>query len=126
MAERRNTQPSLLRMMQSRFMSQVKAYNKAKRELDKLQEQADEISPDTAMIKDIEAAERKERLLRGMVRGAAQMLIIVSTPHEAKDNNAINDLEFDSGVLGVKRSKPKAKASDFSHAFLNKYYGRDE
>lgn len=125
MAERRNTQPSLLRMMQARFLSQIKAYKKAKAELDALEERADNESVDTALIKEIEAAKHKERLTRGIVRGSAQMLIIVATPHEAKDNNAINDLEIDSGMPG-KRSKPRARASEMSKAFLDQYYGRND
>lgn len=122
---RSNTQPSLLRMMQARFLSQIKQANTARQELIDYEESLDRHSPkneDPTWQK----LKAKERLTRGIVRGAAQMLIIVATPHEAKDNNAINDLEYDSGLKGVERSKPKPKASDFSKAFLDKYYGRDE
>lgn len=119
----RNTQPSLLRMMQARFLSQIKTYKQAKADLDEYEAKLDQYTPKNEDPKWLKLRD-KERLLRGIVRGSAQMLIIVATPHEAKDNNAINDLEVDSGMPGT-RSKPKARASEFAKAFLDRYYGRD-
>ena len=122
---RGNTQPSLLRMMQSRFLSQIKQANAAREELEAYESTLDKYTPKNEDPHWV-ALRAKERLTRGIVRGSAQMLIIVSNPAEAKDNDAIGDLEYDSGLKGVERSKPRPKASEFSKAFLDRYYGRNE
>lgn len=121
---RGNTQPSLLRMLQSRFLTQIKTYNKAHTELNNLLELMNEDGSTFDRGELYEKLKAKERLTRGIVRGSAQMLIIISNPAQAKDNDAINDLEYDSGLQGINRSKPKARASDMSKAFLDQYYDR--
>lgn len=109
-------------MMQSRFLAQIKSYKKTKAELDELVERFNE-NEEPGMAEQIERLKAKERLLRGVVRGAAQMLIIISNPAEAKDNDAINDLEIDSGMPG-KRSRPKPGVSPTITNFLDRYNGR--
>lgn len=106
-------QPSLLTMWQKRMMSVVRQYNKAKGILDTLPDSAD----DDAYAK----AKDRERLLRGVVRGSAQMYIILVRPYEADSNDAINDLEIDFGMPG-KRSRAKAQVSESVAKFMEEYY----
>jgi len=106
-------QPSLLRTLQARLKNSVVQYNKAKRILDTLPEDAD----DDAYGK----AKDRERLLRGVVRGCAQMYIVVANPAQQSDKDAINDLEIDYGMIGT-RSRPKAQASEITRKFLEDYY----
>jgi len=109
-------QPSLLRMWQARFKAQVAAYIKAKEEYDLLEERQND-APDTAGAVDLHAAERKERLLRGVVRGSAQMLIILTNPASAKDMKAVADLEIDYGMPG-KRNRPRVGTSPTVSKYL--------
>lgn len=101
-------------MWQARFKSTVASYLKAKEALDEYT---------AASINDIEADPEyirlhdRERMLRGVVRGGAQMLIIMVRPYEAKDNAAILDLEIDYGMPG-KRSKPLPGVSPSMSKFL--------
>jgi len=110
-------QPSLLRQWQSRFKATVAAYLKAKADLDRLDKLLRETSPDTALIQEQQAAFARERMLRGVVRGGAQMLIILVRPWEWKDNAAILDMEIDYGMPG-KRSKPRPGVSPSMSKFL--------
>jgi hypothetical protein len=103
-------QPSLLRQWQARFKATVASYLKAKAELDRISAQLEELSPDTALIQEHQAAHDRERMLRGVVRGGAQMLIILARPWDAKNTDAIKDMEIDYGMPG-KRSKPRAQVS---------------
>jgi hypothetical protein len=96
-------QPSLLRQWQSRFKATVASYLKAKAELD--------ADPENRALRD------RERMLRGVVRGGAQMLIILCRPWEWKDNTAILDMEIDYGMPG-KRSKPRPGVSPTVSKFL--------
>lgn len=102
-----NSQPSLLRQWQSRFKSSVSSYLKAKAELDRIQNiiGPDGLYPDDLSPEDLRKAHDRERMLRGVVRGGAQMLIILCRPWEWKDNEKILDLEIDYGMPG-KRSRP--------------------
>lgn len=100
-------QPSLLRMWQSRFKATVAAYLKAKATLDATPKE------DEAYL----AWRDRERMLRGVVRGGAQMLIILVRPWEAKDNEKILDLEIDYGMPG-KRSRPLPGVSPSMSKFL--------
>lgn len=110
-------QPSLLRTLKARLTNSVKQYNQALRILDTL--------PDTASDDEYGKAKDRERLLRGVVRGCAQMYIVVANPAEQNSKDAINDLEIDYGMPG-KRSKPKAQASTIGSKFIAEYYGEDE
>lgn len=103
-------QPSLLRMWQARFKATVASYLKAYEALESYYPQ----NPDEPEW--LELRER-ERMLRGVVRGGAQMLIILTRPYEAKDNQAIMDLEIDYGMPG-KRSKPLPGVSPSMSKFL--------
>lgn len=96
-------QPSLLRMWQSRFKATVASYLKAKAALD--------ADPENQQLRD------RERMLRGVVRGGAQMLIIMVRPWEYKDNEKILDLEIDYGMPG-KRSRPLPGVSPSMSKFL--------
>lgn len=109
-----NSQPSLLRQWQSRFKATVAAYNKAKTDLDS--------HPMPKVLDGPEFEEYlkrrdRERMLRGVVRGGAQMLIILVRPWEWKDNAAILDMEIDYGMPG-KRSKPRPGVSPTMSKFL--------
>lgn len=108
------TQPSIMRMLQTRMKSAVKQYVVA---LDKMNSLADSDDGDA-----YDAARDRERLLRGVVRGSAQMYIAVANPAEANRKEAINDIEVDYGFPGT-RSRPRAKASDTVSKFLDGYYG---
>jgi hypothetical protein len=108
------TQPSILKVLKARLTNSVKQYNEAKRILDTIPDDAD----DDAYGK----AKDRERLLRGVVRGCAQMYIVVANPAQQNSKDAINDLEIDYGLPG-KRSRPRAKASDIGANFLKEYYG---
>jgi hypothetical protein len=107
-------QPSLLKTLKARLVNSIKQYNQALDILNTLPDDAD----DDAYGK----AKDRERLLRGVVRGSAQMYIVVANPAQQSDKNAINDLEIDYGMPG-KRSRPRAKASDIGSKFLEEYYG---
>lgn len=108
-----STQPSILKVLKARLTNSVKQYVEAKRILDTL--------PDNADDDEYGKAKDRERLLRGVVRGCAQMYIVVANPAQQSDKNAINDLEIDYGMPG-KRSKPKAQPSDIGAKFLKEYY----
>lgn len=107
------TQPSILRMFKARMTSSVKQYLAA---LDILNTLADEEDGDA-----YEKARDRERLLRGVVRGSAQMYIALANPAQASSKDAINDLEIDYGMPG-KRSTPKAEVSNNVKKFLEEYY----
>lgn len=108
-----NTQPSILRMLQARMKSAVKQYVAALDQMNALAEGEDGDAYDKARD--------RERLLRGVVRGSAQMYIAVANPAQANSKDAINDLEVDYGFPG-QRSRPRAKASDTVSKFLDEYY----
>lgn len=95
MAGRMRSQPSLLEMWQTRFKSTVKQYNEALDAMHAVEGDGDAY----------DKARDRERLLRGVVRGGAQMLIILARPYEANSTTAIKDLEIDYGVPG-ERSRP--------------------
>lgn len=107
------TQPSILRMLQARMRSSVKQYNQALDILNTLADSDDESAYDNALS--------RERLLRGVVRGCAQMFICVANPAQANSKDAINDLEIDYGIRG-KRSRPKAQVSETVAKFMEEYY----
>jgi len=113
MAGRLATQPSLLAQWQRKFKTAVRSYLKAKQYLDTL--------PDTATDDEYADARDKERLLRGIVRGEAQCLIILSRPWQADDKVAIADLEIDYGMPG-ERSKPRPGVSPTISAWFEEYY----
>lgn len=98
-------QPSLLRQWQARFKSTVAAYLKALEEFERV-EAAGHIYGEDEWQK----ARDRERMLRGVVRGGAQMLIILAQPWNAKNTDAIRDMEIDYGMPG-KRSKPRPGVS---------------
>lgn len=104
------SQPSLLRQWQARFKATVASYLKAKEELDRINAAIDDRGPDSALIIEQQRAHDRERMLRGVVRGGAQMLIILARPWDAKNADAIKDMEIDYGMPG-KRSKPRAQVS---------------
>jgi len=112
-----NAQPSLLRQWQSRFKATVAAYLKAKAELDRIEEEIEKGGADSALSVEHDAAVRRERLTRGVVRGGAQMLIILCRPWEWKDQEKILDLEIDYGMPG-KRSRPLPGVSPTLSKFL--------
>lgn len=114
MAGKLRTQKSLLAQWQTRFKGSVKQYLKAKEYLDTL--------PDTATDDEYFKAYGRERLLRGVVRGNAQTLIILSRPFQANDNVAIGDLEIDYGMPG-ERSKPRPGTSPSFSKWYEEYYG---
>lgn len=105
-----NTQPSILRAMQSRFKAQVASYLKAKAELDRVNEQIEEGGADAGLIADHQAAYGRERVQRGVVRGAAQILLLLANPAFAKNPDYVHDLEIDYGMPG-KRKRPKPPVS---------------
>lgn len=109
-------QPSLLRMWQARFKATVATYLKAKQELDDM---AESLGPYVPLFEDsnYRKLHDRERMLRGVVRGGAQMLIILVRPWEAKDNEKILDLEIDYGMPG-KRSRPLPGVSPSMSKFL--------
>lgn len=109
-------QPSLLELWKRRFRAQVKAYNTAKRILDTLTDDPD------ATKKQIREAQDKERLARGIVRGGAQMLIILSQPFNINNLDAIKDLEIDYGIPG-KRSRELPGTSVSFVKWFESYYG---
>lgn len=114
-----NSQPSLLRMWQSRFKASVASYLKAKAEVDRIKKiiGPDGLYPDDLGPDDLQKAHDRERMLRGVVRGGASMLIILCRPWEAKDNEKIMDLEIDYGMPG-KRSRPLPGVSPTMSKFL--------
>jgi len=107
------TQPSILRMLQARMKSSVKQYVAALDQMNNLAEGEDGDAYDKARD--------RERLLRGVVRGSAQMYIAVANPAQANSKDAINDLEVDYGFPG-QRSRPRAAASTNVSKFLDEYY----
>lgn len=110
-------QPSLLRQWQSRFKATVASYLKAKAELDRINQAINDGGADQALIQEQLAARDRERMLRGVVRGGAQMLIILCNPWSWKNNDAILDLEIDYGMPG-KRSKPRPGVSPIISKFF--------
>lgn len=106
-------QPSLLKLLKARLNNSVKQYVKAKQIMDDLAESEDGDAYDKARD--------RERLLRGVVRGSAQMYIVVANPAQANDTKAIADLEVDYGMPG-KRSRPRPAASEVGANFLKEYY----
>jgi hypothetical protein len=112
------TQPSILNMLKARLKSSVKQYLAAKEKLDELE--------DNPMIGDDEygKARDRERLLRGVVRGCAQMFIAVANPAEASNKTAIADLEIDYGMPG-KRSRQRPPVSEAVTKFMQEYYEED-
>lgn len=94
-------------MWQSRFKATVASYLKAKEVLDATP-QGHETYID---------ALKRERMLRGVVRGGAQMLIILVRPFEYKDNEKILDMEIDYGMPG-ERSRPLPGVSPTMSKFL--------
>lgn len=109
-------QPSLLRQWQSRFKATVASYLKAKADLDEYRHNVNEghrhhDEDEAQQLRD------RERMLRGVVRGGAQMLIILTNPWSWKNNEAILDLEIDYGMPG-KRSKPRPGVSPTMSKFL--------
>lgn len=100
-----NTQGSILRAMQSRFKAQVKAYLKTKAELDRINEEIDNGGADSALIAEHAAAYGRERVQRGVVRGAAQQLMLLANPPFAKNPDYVHDFEIDYGMPG-KRKRP--------------------
>jgi hypothetical protein len=113
MAGRLPTQKSLLAQWQAKFKASVKLYLKTKEYLDTL--------PDTASDDEYADARDKERLTRGMVRGMAQCLIILSRPWEADNKQSIADLEIDYGMPGT-RSKPRPGVSPTISKWFEEYY----
>jgi len=108
-----STQPSILRTLKARMQSSVKQYLAAKKYLDTL--------PDDADDDEYGKAKDRERLLRGVVRGSAQMFIAVANPAQQSNKDAINDLEIDYGMPG-KRSRKKPEVSQAVTNFLKDYY----
>lgn len=97
---------SLLRMWQTRFKSQVAAYRKVYAELEAKRKDMNDNGPDNADIADLQALERREVYLRGVVRGAAQVLIILTRPYAYKDKDEIVKLERDYGMPGERGYNP--------------------
>jgi hypothetical protein len=112
-----SAQPSLLRLWQSRFKASVASYLKAKAELERINEAIEDGGPDQALIAEHRRAHDRERMLRGVVRGGAQMLIVLVRPWEWKDSEKILDLEIDYGMPG-KRSRPLPGVSPSMSKFL--------
>lgn len=110
------TQPSILNMLKARLKSSVKQYLVAKQQMDDLADGEDGDAYDKARD--------RERLLRGVVRGCAQMFIAVANPAEASSKTAIADLEIDYGMPG-KRSRSRPPVSDSVTKFLKEYYEED-
>ena len=107
-----STQPSILRAMQSRFKAQVSSYLKAKAELDRIENTIgpEGLFPDDLGPDDLRKAHDRERVQRGVVRGAAQILLLLANPAFAKDPNYVHDLEIDYGMPG-KRKRPRPGVS---------------
>jgi len=115
MAGRMRTQPSLLAQWQAKFKSAVRLYLQAKEDLDTITANV------LAGEDEIQKARDRERLTRGVVRGMAQCLIILSRPWEANNKVAILDLEIDYGMPGT-RSKPRAGVSPTISKWFEEYY----
>lgn len=98
-----NTHPSLQRLFEAKMRTAVKAYNKVYDELDEKNHNPE--SGEGYAVEFIQL-KNKERLLRGMVRGSAQMLLCLYRPYEHKSQDAIKELEHDFGTNGVDRPKP--------------------
>lgn len=91
---------SLLRIWQTRFKSQVAAYRKIYVQLEAKRKEMNDVGPDAADIADLQALEQREMYLRGVVRGAAQILIVLTRPYAYKDKDEIRKLELDYGMPG--------------------------
>lgn len=96
-----NTHPSLQRLFEAKMRTAVKAYNKQYEVLKQAEQEAH-----TWGDEEFTAAKNKERLLRGMVRGSAQMLLCLYRPYEHKNQDAIKEIEHDFGCKGVDRPTP--------------------
>lgn len=105
---RGKAQPSLLKMWQAKFKNSIRAYLKVKADLDRIEKEMNEGGMvDTAIIVEHQAARDKERLLRGIVRGGAGMVLILCRPPESAYTGkayqeAIHDLEVEYGMPGKK------------------------
>lgn len=102
----RGAQPSLLKSWQAKFKNSVKQYLKAKAEEERLEALVNS-DPDDATYVEYTKAHDKERLLRGVVRGSAAMVMILCRPSEAGTTGKvyaqhIHDLEIDYGMPGKK------------------------
>lgn len=100
-------QPSLLRMWQAKFKNSIRQYVNIKAEADGIMAEIDRGGADTALSVEYQAAHDKERLLRGVVRGNASMLLILCRPNEAalkgrQYAEAVHDLEVEYGMPGKK------------------------
>ena len=109
-------QPSLLELWKRRFRAQVKAYHVAKRNLDTV------LADANATKAEKREAKEKERLARGIVRGGAQMLTILSRPFDINNKEAIADLEIDYGMPG-KRSRELPGTSVSFVKWFESYWG---
>lgn len=108
--------PSMLELWKRRFRAQIKAYNTAKRNLDTV------LADENATKAQKREAKEKERLARGIVRGGAQMLIIMGQPFNINNQEAIRDLEIDYGIPG-ERSRPLPGTSVTFLQWFERYYG---
>lgn len=118
-----NTQPSILRAMQSRFKAQVNSYLKAKAELDRINKDIEENGADQASIADQQAAHNRERVQRGVVRGAAQQLMLLARPAFAKDPEHVHDFEIDYGMPGKRKRPAPGVSPSFSKYMEDNYPG---
>lgn len=104
-------------MWQAKFKNSIKSYLKTNDDLVALKATAHELDefgaygPDEELDEDltqaINALVGKERLLRGVVRGNASMLLILCRPNEAalkgrQYAEAVHDLEVEYGMPGKK------------------------
>lgn len=110
---RQETHPTLQKLFESKMRTAVKAYN---RQYDLWQEELKDCEEAGGDDPDMKIRE-KERLLRGMVRGSAQMLLCLYRPYEHKNTDAINDLEADFGVKGVEYKKTPPVVSHAADAY---------
>lgn len=118
-----NTQPSILRAMQSRFKAQVKSYLKAKADLDRINEQIEQGGADQGLIAEHHAAYSRERVQRGVVRGAAQQLMLLARPAFAKDPDYVHDFEIDYGMPGKRKRPLPGVSPSFSKYMEDNYPG---
>lgn len=87
-------QKTLRAILQARFKSQVAAYRKAYAALENPTYEQKTNPTEFHKLKE------KEVYLRGVVRGAAQILIVLTRPTEHKNKEAIRKLELDYGMPG--------------------------
>lgn len=116
-----STQPSILRAMQARFKAQVKSYLKAKDDLDRINREIDKGGADQALIHEHQAAFARERVQRGVVRGAAQMCMLLARPAFAKDPDYVHDFEIEYGMPG-KRKRPSPGVSPSFSKYMEDNY----